>query len=318
MTPAKDNAPPNVRLPADLSARRTGIAYGLAAYLLWGFFPLFFKQLAHVPPLQVLAHRIVWSLPTLALIIAAAGGWSEVRKAVLQRRVMLTLCSTTLLIAVNWFVFILAVTQNEVLQSSLGYFINPLVSVLLGFLFLRERLNRLQTASVAAAFVGVSILAVQGGGIPWIALVLAVTFGVYGLLRKVVNVGALTGLFVETLLLFPVAAGYLLFIGQQGSGAFLAISTSTTIFLVLAGVITAIPLLWFSLSARLLPLSTVGFMQYLTPTIHFLLAVLLFSEFFDLSYLLSFLCIWTGLGIYSFDAARSIVAGRKAGGGQQK
>jgi len=228
------------------------------------------------------------------------------------------MCIRDRLIAVNWFVFILAVTQNEVLQSSLGYFINPLVSVLLGFLFLRERLNRLQTASVAAAFVGVSILAVQGGGIPWIALVLAVTFGVYGLLRKVVNVGALTGLFVETLLLFPVAAGYLLFIGQQGSGAFLAISTSTTIFLVLAGVITAIPLLWFSLSARLLPLSTVGFMQYLTPTIHFLLAVLLFSEFFDLSYLLSFLCIWTGLGIYSFDAARSIVAGRKAGGGQQK
>lgn len=318
MTPAKDTTPPDVRMPTNLAGTRTGIAYGLAAYLLWGFFPLFFKQLAHVAPLQVLAHRIVWSLPTLAMIIMATGGWSDVRKAVLQRRVMLTLCSTTLLIAVNWFVFILAVTRNEVLQSSFGYFINPLVSVLLGFLFLRERLNRLQAASVAAAFGGVSILAVQWGGIPWIALVLAVTFGVYGLLRKIVKVGALTGLFIETLLLFPVAAGYLIFIARNGNGAFLAVSTATTSFLVLGGVITAIPLLWFSLSARLLPLSTVGFMQYLTPTIHFLLAVLLFRESFDMAHLLSFLCIWTGLGIYTFDAARSLVAGRKTGGGRQK
>ena len=273
MTPGSDTIPSPPTTPEGRKAARTGVAYALSAYLLWGFFPLFFKQLAHVAPLQVLAHRISWSLLTLAIFVSAVGAWGAVRNALRDRLVMLTLCSTTLLIAVNWFVFIVAVNRNEVLQSSLGYFINPLVSIMLGVLFLRERLNRLKAASVAAAFLGVSILAVQYGRIPWIALVLAITFGLYGLLRKVVKVDALTGLFVETLLLVPAAVAYLTILGRKGEGAFLAVSSATTTYLLLAGVITAIPLLWFSISARLLPLSTVGFMQYLTPTIHFLLAV---------------------------------------------
>ena len=306
MTSGNATTPSPPTTPEGRKAARTGVAYALSAYLLWGFFPLFFKQLAHVAPLQVLAHRISWSLLTLAIFVSAVGAWGAVRNALRDRLVMLTLCSTTLLIAVNWFVFIVAVNRNEVLQSSLGYFINPLVSIMLGVLFLRERLNRLKAASVAAAFLGVSILAVQYGRIPWIALVLAVTFGLYGLLRKVVKVDALTGLFVETLLLVPAAVAYLTILGRKGEGAFLAVSSATTTYLLLAGVITAIPLLWFSISARLLPLSTVGFMQYLTPTIHFLLAVLVFREPFDLVHLVSFLCIWVGLGLYSYDVMMNL------------
>lgn len=312
MISGSDSTTPS-RSTLDRKAARTGVAYGLSAYLLWGFFPLFFKQLTDVPPLQVLAHRITWSLFTLAAILAFVGVGKAVWNAVRDIKVVLILCCTTVLIATNWFVFISAVSWNEVLQSSLGYFINPLVSVLLGFLFLRERLNRLQTVSVAAAGFGVLILTVQHGRIPWIALILALTFGLYGLLRKVVKVDALTGLFIETLLLFPGAVAYLLFLSSKGEGAFFAGSPATSVYLVLSGIITAVPLLWFAISARLLPLSTVGFMQYLTPTMHFLLAVLVFREPFDRVHLVSFLCIWAGLALYTYDTVHALAKGAVRG-----
>lgn len=285
---------------------RRGILYGLLAYFIWGFFPLFFRQLSHVPPLQVLAHRITWSLFTLLFFLSAAGGWRRIRQAMRDGRTLLTLSATTLLIAANWFVFILAVDQGQVLQSSFGYFINPLVSVLLGFVFLRERLRPLQTASVAAAVVGVAVLTLDHGTLPWMALVLAFTFGLYGLLRKIVQVDALTGLFVETILLFPAASGYLVFVAVEGKGAFLTGPPVASLFLVLAGVITAVPLLWFAASARRLRLSTVGFLQYITPTIHFLLAVLAFGEPIDTAHLVSFGCIWAGLVLYSWDTAHRV------------
>ncbi len=281
---------------------RMGVAYGLAAYLLWGFFPLYFKWVAHVPPLEVLAHRIAWSLITLMVPLAATREWGKVRIALAQRRTLITLAATTILISTNWFVFIVAVDRGQVLQSSFGYFINPLVSVLLGFIFLGERLRRLQILSLALACAGVIVLTLHLGSVPWISLVLAITFALYGLLRKIVPAGALTGLSVETLLLFPAASGYLINLGVTGKGAFPSTTVGDNILLPLAGVITAIPLLWFSAAARRLSLASIGFMQYITPTIHFLLAVLVFAEPFSRTHLAGFACIWAGLLLYSYDA----------------
>ncbi len=296
-------------------ATRLGVTYGLAAYLLWGFFPLFFKWVSHVPPLEVLAHRIVWSLITLLFILAATRGWGKVRATLKNRKALTILCATTLLISTNWFVFIFAVDRGEVLQSSFGYFINPLVSVLLGFLFLGERMRRVQVLSLALAIAGVLVLTLRLGSVPWIALVLSISFALYGLLRKIVAADALTGLAVETLLLFPAASGYLLYLGVTGKGAFPSATPGDNILLPLAGVITAIPLLWFSAAARLLRLATIGFMQYITPTIHFLLAVLAFGEPFTRAHLAGFACIWAGLLLYSYDAAGSRIAeeGRQRG-----
>jgi len=291
---------------------RVGVGYGLAAYLLWGFFPLYFKWVAHVPPLEVLAHRIAWSLITLALFLTATREWSKVRAALAQPKTLLTLGATTILISTNWFVFIVAVDRGEVLQSSFGYFINPLVSVLLGFLFLGERLRRLRLVSLALAGAGVVILTVCLGRVPWISLVLAITFALYGLLRKIVPAGALTGLSVETLLLFPAASGYLIYLGVMDKGAFPSATAGDNILLPLAGVITAIPLLWFSAAARRLTLASIGFMQYITPTIHFLLAVVAFGEPFTRAHLAGFACIWTGLLLYTYDTTGGIVVRRYA------
>ncbi|HEX2769599.1 MAG TPA: EamA family transporter RarD [Geobacteraceae bacterium] len=304
-------------LQAHDTARETrlGVTYGLAAYLFWGFFPLFFKWVAHVPPLEVLAHRIVWSLITLLFPLAAIKGWGKVRATLTNRKALIILCATTILISTNWFVFIFAVDRGQVLQSSFGYFINPLVSVLLGFLFLGERLRRVQVLSLALAIVGVIVLTVRLGSAPWIALVLAISFALYGLLRKIVPADALTGLAVETLLLFPAASGYILYLGVTGKGAFPSTTLGDNILLPLAGVITAIPLLWFSAAARLLRLATIGFMQYITPTIHFLLAVLAFGEPFTRTHLAGFACIWAGLLLYSYDVTGSRIAeeGRQRG-----
>jgi chloramphenicol-sensitive protein RarD len=292
------------------SETRMGVAYGLAAYLLWGFFPLYFKWVAHVPPLEVLAHRIAWSLITLLVILATTREWGKVRTALAQGKTLITLGVTTILISTNWFVFIVAVDRGQVLQSSFGYFINPLVSVLLGFLFLGERLRRLQMLSLALAGAGVVVLTLHQGHVPWISLVLAITFAIYGLLRKIVPAGALTGLSVETLLLFPAATAYLIYLGVTGKGVFPSAAAADNILLPLAGVITAIPLLWFSAAARRLSLASIGFMQYITPTIHFLLAVVAFSEPFSRAHLAGFACIWAGLLLFSYDATGGMRAKR--------
>ena len=222
--------------------------------------------------------------------------------ALRNRQNLLTLCGSKLLIATNWLVFIYAVQHDEVLQSSLGYFITPLISVLLGFIFLRERLNRWQLCSVLLALVGVLNLAFHHGQFPWIALVLAITFGLYGLLRKVARVEAMIGLTVETLLLGPIAFGYLIYLGMQQESSFLTGSLRLDLLLPLSGVVTAIPLLLFVAAARRLQLATIGFLQYITPSLHFVLAVVIYNEPFSQGHLFSFLFIWTGLGIYSSDA----------------
>ena len=298
---------------ADLrQAASAGLGYGILAYLIWGFFPVYFKALAGVPPLQVVCHRIVWSVLFLWLIIVWRGRWGMIRDALHDRRAVLLLTVSALLIATNWLVFIIAVGHAQVIQSSLGYFITPFVSVLLGVIFFQERLRRLQLVSLFLAAAGVLLLTIQYGEIPWVAMILALTFGSYGLLRKIVTVDSLTGLTVETLLLGPAALGYLIFVSWQGSGAFPAQGALTSSLLMLAGIATAVPLLLFASAARRLRLATIGFLQYITPTFHFLLAVLLYKEPFTRSHLASFLLIWSGLCCYSFDAWRGMREARQS------
>lgn len=289
---------------------RSGVVYGLAAYLIWGFFPLYFKALAGVSPLEILAHRIVWSVLSLALLLTVLRRWSGVRQAFAAPRILLTLGATTLLIAVNWLVFIYAVGAGKVLESSLGYFINPLVSALLGVLFLGEKLSRNQKASFYLAAAGVLLLTVQHGELPWIALTLAFSFGLYGLLRKEAPVDPLAGLTVETLLLCPLAAAYLGWLVAKGNSAFVAGPADRTLLLACSGILTSTPLIWFAAATKRLRLVTIGLMQYLVPTLHFLLAVFAFGEPFTAAHLLSFALIWAGLLLYTVDAVKLLLAGR--------
>lgn len=288
-----------------------GLLLGIVAYLIWGFFPIYFKSIATVPPLQVVSHRIVWSVAFLTLLISRRSGWPALRNALLEWKSLLTLVATALLIATNWLVFIVAVEHGQVLQSSLGYFITPFVSVLLGFFCLKERLRRLQLAALLLAAAGVLMLTLHSGSFPWTALILAATFGSYGLLRKIATADSLTGLAAETFLLAPVALCYLLFTAWRGDGAFITAGPGISLLLASAGVITAVPLLFFSAAARRLKLATIGFLQYITPTLHFLLAVLLYREQFTQTHLASFMLIWAGLAAYSWDAWRTLAAARQ-------
>jgi len=289
-----------------------GIAFGLAAYLWWGLCPVYFKAVAHVPPLEVLAQRIVWSLVLLMILMWRRGRLAELRLAVRQPRVILALSLSTVLVAVNWFVFIWAVTNGQLLQASLGYFINPLVNVLLGMVVLRERLRRWQWLSLALAVVGVVALGLRLGELPVISLVLAFSFGIYGLIRKLVDVGATAGLTIETALLTPLALVAMAIWNGQGILVFGHLDRGTDGLLMLSGVVTALPLVWFAAGARRLRYATMGFLQYVAPTGQFLLAVLAYQEPFSREKLLSFGLIWLALAIYSADAVLSRRRGRGA------
>jgi len=292
---------------------RVGVAYGLAAYLSWGLVPIYFKAVARVAPLEVLAHRVIWSVTLLAALMLARRRFRLVLDAAGSRRTMMTLLGTTVLIACNWFMFIWAVANNHVLQASLGYYINPLVNVLLGVLFLKERLRPGQTVSVVLAATGVTFLALSYGRLPWIALMLAGSFGLYGLLRKTAPVGSLVGLTVETALLAPLAVGYALYLWFTENGSFACGDLGIDGLLAFAGVVTAVPLLWFTSAARRLRLTTMGFLQYLAPTGHFLLAVLAYREPFTAAQAVTFVCIWAALAIYSFDTVRASRNVRRVG-----
>ena len=291
-------------------AARVGVAYGIVAYGWWGLVPIYFKAVATVPAVEVLAHRILWSVVLLAVWMRLRGRWPAAVAAMRSRRTVITLLATTVLIAGNWYVFIWAVANDHVLQASLGYFINPLVNVLLGFVFLGERLRTWQTLAVALAAAAVLYLTLVYGQFPWIALILAGSFGVYGLLRKTAKVDAPVGLTVETTLLLPLALAYLTYAGVEGELVFGARSRWMDLLLILAGAVTALPLLWFTNAVRRLRLATLGFLQYIAPTGHFLLAVGLYHEPFTAAHGITFGCIWTALVIYSIDTARSAAANR--------
>lgn len=287
--------------------RRTavGLLFGILAYLAWGLSPLYWKPvLAGASPFEVLAHRIVWAVPLMALVLFHGAGWSRVAAALRDRRVFATLALTSLLILGNWFIYIWANFTDRILHASIGYYINPLVSVAFGMIFLKERLNRYQAASVTIAAVGVGYMALGVGEFPWIAVALAFTFGFYALLRKSTPVDALSGLFIETTLLAPFAAAYLIFLAARSDLAFGVESPGLTFLLLLAGAVTLLPLLWFTGAARRLPLSTLSFIQYLGPTGQFLLAVLLYDEPFTFKHAISFTCIWSAIIIYTADSIR--------------
>lgn len=287
---------------------QTGILYAASAYLIWGLLPLYIKTLQGVPTDEILMHRMLWSLILLGGILAVRRQWGWLRAALGNRRVLLGFAASAALLSLNWFIYIWSVNAGHVVDASLGYFINPLFNVMLGFLFLKERLRPGQWAAVAVAAGGVLWLTVQAGQLPWIGLALAASFGLYGLLRKTASLGALEGLSLETLILSPFAAGYLFWLGQHGQNAFGAATLGTQLLLVAAGPITAIPLLLFAAGARRIPLSLLGLLQYIGPTLQMGLGVFLWHEPFNVHKLLGFVMIWSALAIYS---AEGIVVSRQ-------
>lgn len=287
---------------SDTRKGRTGLLHGVAAYGLWGIVPAYWKLLATVNPVELIAHRALWGLGAFAVLVLAAGQGTALRAALRDRRTLGVMTLSATLLAVNWSVFIWATINGHLLDASLGYFINPLISVALGTIVLREKLRRLQWLAIAFAIGGVGVMTWRAGQVPWIALVLASTFGAYGLVRKMAKVEALVGSTIETIVMVPVALVYL---GAIGGGALVHGGAVTVVLLVGTGVITAVPLILFTSAARLLPLSTVGFLQYLAPTGQFFLAVLAFGEPLAHDKLAAFALIWIGLGVFSADLWRA-------------
>ncbi|CAH0220351.1 hypothetical protein SRABI118_02209 [Massilia sp. Bi118] len=280
---------------------RTGILSAASAFLCWGLFPLYFHAIGEVPPMQILAHRMLWSLLFLLIVLAVRRQWAWLAVA-RQPRILGSFIASAVLLSVNWLIYIWAVNNNHVIEASLGYFINPLVNISLGYLLLKERLRPAQWAAIAVAALGVAWLTWQAGTVPWIALALAFSFGGYGLLRKTAALGALEGLSFETMVLFPVAAAYVVWLTMNGQNAFINTeSTSTQLLLMAAGPITAIPLLLFASGARQIPLSVLGLLQYLSPTLQFLLGVWLFHEPFTPDRLVGFALIWAALALFAAE-----------------
>ena len=275
------------------------------AYALWGLFPLYWPLLAPSGSLEVLAHRIVWSLLVVAALVQALHRWPDLREVLRDRRRVARLALAAVLIAVNWGTYIYGVTSEQVVETSLGYFINPLVTVLLGVLVLGERLRPAQWAALGVAALAVVVLTVETGHLPVLALVLAGSFGSYGLLKKTAGVRAVEGLAIETAVLSPVALAYLLVLGARGTGTFTSAGTGHLVLLVGAGVVTVIPLLMFGAAAQLVTLTTLGLLQYLTPTMQFLLGVLVRHEPLGLAKLLGFALVWSALALFSYDLVRT-------------
>lgn len=304
------SAPPEAHVPADVApARRVrndgqnGVLAALAAYTLWGFLPLLFREVAGAGSVMIVAERIVWSLLLLAAILRFSGGFAEVRTLFVDRRRVLVTLLSAVLLAGNWLLYVWAVETGQVLEASFGYFINPLVNIVMGMVLLGERQNRLQTISIAIAVIAIGIQAIGLGNIPYIALGLALSFGFYGYFRKTAQLGPASGLFAETAMLVPFALGYVVFnIMTWGPG----IHSDPYHFtlMVLTGPATTIPLLLFAFAVRRLRLTTIGMFQYIAPSIQFVLAITLFGEHLNGLRLLSFALIWISLMVFSYDSFR--------------
>lgn len=283
---------------------RAGLLFGLGAYLIWGVLPLYFKLLDTLLPTEIVAHRVVWSVVFVALLASLLRRWQGILAVLRSPRLLVTLFLSASLIGGNWLIYIWAVLNNHVLEGSLGYFLNPLVNVLFGVVLLKERLTGAQKVAVALASGGVAMLAIGAASTLWISLSLATSFALYGYLRKVAPVDSLEGLAIETVLLAPLALGWLLWLGHEGQAGF-PDDAGTNILVVLAGVVTAVPLLLFTAAAKRLSLSTLGFLQYVGPSIQFLLAVLVFHETVTTAHMLSFAAIWPACLIFAIDGVRS-------------
>ena len=281
-----------------------GVVYAASAFFIWGISPIYWKALRAVPALEIILHRMVWSFFFLVPLILVMRRWTDFIDVLKNYRTLLMLLFTALIIGANWLLYIWAVNNDNLLQASLGYYINPLVNVVLGMVFLKERLRPPQILAVLLAAAGVLYLTIYYGEFPWIALALAVSFGLYGLIRKIAPVGSLAGLTVETLLLSIPALVYLLYIDSQGVGTIFRVSLKLDLLLMGCALATAIPLLFFTLGARRLYLTTVGLLQYIAPSCMFLLAVFLFREPLVKAQVVTFIFIWTALAIYSTDSVR--------------
>ena len=290
---------------------RAGLAFGLLAYGQWGVLPIYFKQLARVPAVDIVAHRIVWSLLFLLALLGATRGWSQVRDGIRDRRTVLLLLTTSVLIAINWLLYVYAVTSGHILAGSLGYYLNPLMNIVLGRFILKERLTGLQWAAVAIAAAGVSVLAAGAGTTLWISLTLCVTFSTYGLLRKIAKVDAIAGLSIETAILFPIAVGWLA-LGAAAGQPVLGANATEAWLLGLAGIVSTTPLLLFTAAARRLRYSTLGMLQFVAPTLQFLLAVALYEEAFTTAHAIAFGAIWIALVLYTTSLVRDLRAQRRA------
>jgi chloramphenicol-sensitive protein RarD len=283
---------------------RRGFLYGVAAYLLWGLFPLYWPLLEPAGAVEILAHRVAWSVLTMLVVVAASRRLPELRALFRRHRARNLLTVAAVLIAVNWGTYIYGVNNHRVVETSLGYFINPLVTVLMGVLVLRERLRRWQWAAVGIATVAVVGLAVEYGHLPWIALVLAFSFGTYGLAKKQADVDAVESLTFETLVLAPVALGYLFWLGASGDSHFTGHGAGHVLLLASSGVVTALPLLCFGGAATRVPLTRLGLMQYLTPTIQFILGVTVLGESMSAARWIGFAVIWVALALFTADSMR--------------
>lgn len=287
-----------------------GIVYAAGAYILWGLLPLYWKALHDVPSTQIVAHRLVWSLVFVGLALTLRRNWGWLGKAIRQPRVLLTFALSGALLTVNWLVYIWGVNAGFIVETSLGYFINPLVNVLLGFLILKERLRPAQWAALGVALAGVLYLTFSYGAFPWIALTLAFSFGIYGLIRKTAALNSAEGLFVETAVFFLPALGFLLLQESRGVGALGHLDATTTLLLIGAGAATSIPLILFAAGARRITLTTLGLLQYVAPTLQFLIGVVIYHEPFGAGRLVGFGLIWLALVLYTAESL--IVHRRKA------
>ncbi len=288
-----------------------GVGFAAGAYLMWGILPVYWKLLQNVSSLQILAHRVIWAVVFLMFLLIISGKmqafFDEVKGIVRQPRKMLTICIAAVVLNLNWFLYIWAVNHNHIIQTSLGYYINPLVSVLLGILFLKERLSFWQLVAFFLAIVGVLSLTLQYGTFPWVSLSLAITFGLYGLFKKVVNIGSITGITLETMVTSVFALAYLGYVDNTGNGAFQLAWSSTTLLLMGGGVVTATPLILFAAGARRLPLFVIGFLQYISPSMALLLGIFAYHEPFTRGHLMSFGVIWTGLLLFSLSRTPLLV-----------
>ncbi|CAH1538395.1 putative transporter RarD [Vibrio jasicida] len=298
--------------PEEQQRSRQGILLAVGAYTMWGIAPIYFKSIAEVSPLEILSHRVFWSFFLLAALLHFGRQWRSVRDIIKNKTKMMYLISTAILVGANWLIFIWAVTSNHMLDASLGYYINPLINVLLGMVFLGERLRKLQWFAVVLAACGVLVQLIVFGSVPVVAIALAMSFGFYGLLRKKVSVEAQTGLFIETLVMLPAASIYLFFIASTPTSNMFENPWQLNTLLIAAGVITTLPLLCFTGAATRLKLSTLGFFQYIGPSLMFLLAVLIYGEPFTSDKAITFAFIWGALVIFSFDGLRNNRKSRKA------
>ncbi|MCH5584787.1 EamA family transporter RarD [Shimazuella sp. AN120528] len=288
-------------MSSHLKDDKAGMIYASFAFISWGILPIYWHYMEQIPSLQILAHRFVWSFVFVAIVITVRKQWHLIKEILSNKKTMLFVLAGSIFMSANWFIYIWSVTNDHVIEASLGYYINPLISIAFGMLFLKERLNKWQTTSLCLALISVIILTINYGQIPWISISLALTFALYGLFKKLVQVDAILSLALETIFLTPFAIAYLFFEESNGTGSLGHVSTTIIILLILSGILTAVPLLWFGIGQKRVSMFTMGFLQYIAPTINLILGVFFFHETFTSIEFISFSFIWLALIVFTFS-----------------